>query len=139
MLFRSSIKREVKLGISKLDLLVGSTYLEVKTPLTTLQVVYGKHIRTRKTAPFSSTERFVKHVNELAGSLQEHERAILLTVRQYEVTAPKAHQKSTHYEEVRRTMEEAVRKGLETWEANMRFSPEGVELLTYRNTTGQIL
>ena len=33
-----SIQREVKLGVSKLDFKVGDTYLEVKTPLTTINV-----------------------------------------------------------------------------------------------------
>lgn len=37
------IHREVKLGISKLDFKVGNTYLEVKTPLTTINVKYGKN------------------------------------------------------------------------------------------------
>ena len=32
------IQREVKLGISKLDFKIGDTYLEVKTPLTTINV-----------------------------------------------------------------------------------------------------
>ncbi len=38
------IHREVKLGNSKLDFKVGDTYLEVKTPLTEIQVKYGKNI-----------------------------------------------------------------------------------------------
>lgn len=36
-----SVQREVKLGISKLDFKVGDTYMEVKTPLTTINVKYG--------------------------------------------------------------------------------------------------
>ena len=80
------VKREVFLGISKLDFLVGSTYLEVKTPLTTVNVKYGDKVKTKKVTPFSSTDRMVKHVRELAGSLKDHERAILLTVHQYEPT-----------------------------------------------------
>lgn len=74
------IHREVKLGNSKLDFKVGNTYLEVKTPLTEIQVKYGKNVKTIKQSPFSSTSRMQKHVNELAESLKEHERAILLEV-----------------------------------------------------------
>lgn len=44
----SEIKREVTLGKSKLDFLVGSTYLEVKTPLQTLQIEYDTDIKTKK-------------------------------------------------------------------------------------------
>ena len=66
----AEVKREVFLGISKLDFLVGSTYLEVKTPLTTVNVKYGDKVKTKKVTPFSSTDRMVKHVKELAGHLK---------------------------------------------------------------------
>ena len=65
-----SVQREVNLGISKLDFKVGDTYLEVKTPLTTINVKYGKDIKTLPPKPFSSTDRMVKHLKELAGSLK---------------------------------------------------------------------
>ena len=134
-----SIRREVNLGISKLDFLVGNTYLEVKTPLTTLDVKYGPHVKTKKVAPFSSTGRFQKHIRELAGSLKDHERAILLTVNQYAPTERKPHLHSTHYEEIRETMAEAVDKGIETWNIDLRFTPRGVSLLSLRNTTRETL
>ena len=35
-----SVQREVNLGISKLDFKVGDTYLEVKTPLTTIRKAF---------------------------------------------------------------------------------------------------
>ncbi len=131
----TDIKREVELGISKLDFLVGDTYLEVKTPLTSLNVKYGDHIKTKKVTPFSSTDRFVKHINELAGSLAENERAIMLTVHQYKVTERKPHLKSTHYEEVKAAITDAIDKGLETWMVDMRFEPDGVSLISCKNTT----
>ena len=71
-----SVQREVNLGISKLDFKVGDTYLEVKTPLTTINVQYGKDIKTLPPKPFSSTDRMVKHLRELAGSLKDHEKAV---------------------------------------------------------------
>lgn len=132
-----SIKREVNLGISKLDFLVGNTYLEVKTPLTTLNVKYGKNIRTKEETPFSSTDRFTKHINELAGSLDKNERAIMLTVHQYEITERKEHLKSTNYELVKSTIDKAVEKGLETWMIDMKFEPDGVSLLSCKNTTNE--
>lgn len=134
----SEIRREVNLGISKLDFLVGDTYLEVKTPLTTLQVKYGSDIKTKPVTPFSSTDRFVKHINELAGSLKEHERAILLTVYQYEITEPKARQKSTHYTEVSAAIQEAKKKGLEAYEVSMKFAKDGVELTSCKNITDEL-
>ena len=41
------VRREVFLGSSKLDFLVGNTYLEVKTPLTTVNVKYGDKIKKK--------------------------------------------------------------------------------------------
>lgn len=73
-----SVQREVNLGISKLDFKVGDTYLEVKTPLTTINVKYGKDIKMLPPKPFSSTDRMVKHLKELAGSLKNHEKAVFL-------------------------------------------------------------
>ena len=75
-----SVQREVNLGISKLDFKVGDTYLEVKTPLTTINVKYGKNIKTLPPKPFSSTDRMVKHLKELAGSLQDHIRFNMIPV-----------------------------------------------------------
>ena len=122
------IKREVKLGISKLDFKVGDTYLEVKTPLTTINVKYGANIKTLPPKPFSSTDRMVKHVNELVGSLKEHERAVFLQVYQYRITERKERLRSTHYEEVSRTIREAMERGVEFWEVQMDFRPDGVAL-----------
>lgn len=134
----SEIRREVNLGISKLDFLVGDTYLEVKTPLTTLQVKYGSDVKTKPITPFSSTDRFVKHINELASSLKEHERAILLTVYQYEITEPKERQKSAHYTEVSAVIQEAKKKGLEAYEISMKFAKDGVELASCKNITDEL-
>ena len=129
------IQREVKLGISKLDFKVGDSYLEVKTPLTTINVKYGQNIKTLPSKPFSSTDRMVKHVNELADSLQEHERAIFLQVYQYRITERKERLRSTHYEEVAKTIHDAAEKGVEFWEVQMDFSPEGVSLINVARST----
>lgn len=133
------IRREVFLGISKLDFLVGNTYLEVKTPLTTINVKYGDHVKTKKVTPFDSTSRMVKHVNELAGSLADHERAILLTVQQYEETEKRPHLHSTHYEEVKAAMAAAIEKGVESWNINLKFTPKGVTLIGLKNITDELM
>lgn len=122
------IQREVKLGISKLDFKVGDTYLEVKMPLTTINVKYGNGIKTLPPKPFFSTDRMLKHLKELAGSLKDHEKAIFMQVFQYRVTEKKERLRSTHYEEVSQTFKEASIAGVEFWEIQMDFRPEGVTL-----------
>lgn len=134
----AQIHREVKLGISKLDFLVGDTYLEVKTPLNTLQVKYGSSIKTKPVTPFSSTDRFVKHVNELADSLNGHEKAVMLTVCQYEITQPKERIRSTNYEEVSAAVRSAIQKGVQSYQITMRFEPDGVTLLSCEDTTNTL-
>ena len=39
----------------------------------------------------------VKHLNELAGSLKDHEKAVFLQVFQYRITEKKERLRSTHY------------------------------------------
>ena len=130
-----TIQREVNLGISKLDFKVGDTYLEVKTPLTTINVKYGQNIKTLPPKPFSSTDRMVKHLKELAGSLKDHERAIFLQVFQYRITEKKERLRSTHYEEVSQTFKEVSEAGVEFWEIQMDFRPEGVTLYSVMRST----
>jgi sugar fermentation stimulation protein A len=129
-----TIQREVNLGISKLDFKVGGTYLEVKTPLTTINVKYGQNIKTLPPKPFSSTDRMVKHLKELAGSLKDHEKAIFLQVFQYRITEKKERLRSTNYEEVSQTFKEASAAGVEFWEIQMDFRPEGVTLYSVKRS-----
>ena len=81
----------------------------------------------------------VRHVGELAASLKDHERAILLTVQQYEETESKPHLHSTHYEEVKAAMTEAINKGVESWNISLIFTPTGVSLLKLTDTTQDLL
>ncbi|MBQ9325616.1 MAG: DNA/RNA nuclease SfsA [Clostridia bacterium] len=127
----AEVRREVFLGISKLDFLVGSTYLEVKTPLQHLQVDVPDWVKTKKVTPFSSTGRMSKHFEELGGSLKEHERAILLVCFIYDNPGFEIIERSTHYDQVKELVDRNVSKGVETWQANFAITPTGVELKKY--------
>lgn len=127
----NEVLREKFLGDSKLDFLVGNTYLEVKTPLQHLQIEIPDWVQTKKVTPFSSTGRMQRHVAELASSLQEHERAILLVVFIYDNPGFQIIERSTNYEEVKATVDASVSRGVETWQANFEITPTGVELKKY--------
>ncbi|WP_026882011.1 DNA/RNA nuclease SfsA [Clostridium akagii] len=127
----NEVLREQVLGISKLDFLVGNTYVEVKTPLQHLQVEYPEYIKTKKVTPFSSTDRFVKHITELGKSLQSHQRAILLTCFIYDNPGFEIIEKSTNYEQVKVAVDRSIVLGVETWQANFEIKPEGVQLVRY--------
>ncbi len=125
------VQREKVLGISKLDFLVGNTYLEVKTPLQSLQIDIPDYVKTKKSTPFQSTDRFVKHVMELGNSLEGHQRAILLTCFIYDNPGFKVVERSTHYEEVKATVEKSKSLGVEIWQVNFEIQPDGVRLQKY--------
>lgn len=125
------VHREQFLGISKLDFLVGDTYLEVKTPLQNLQLDIPDHVKTKKVTPFSATERMVKHVTELGNSLQNHQRAILLTCFLYKNPGFQMIQRSTNYETVKSAVDRSLALGVEVWQANFKITPEQVVLERY--------
>lgn len=128
-----TVKREQKLGNSKLDFLVDNIYIEVKTPLQCLQVPIGEHIKTKKVTEFNSTDRFVRHINELAESLKENERAILIACFIYDNPGFKpAGSKRKEY--VREQVESCLERGLETWQVNLRITPTEVSIIKYFKT-----
>ena len=127
----TEVRREVFLGESKLDFLVGDCYLEVKTPLQHLQMDIPDYVKTKKVTPFSSTDRMTRHMKELASSLESHQRAVMLIVFLYDNPGFRVVERSTNYEQVKATVEECVSKGVETWQANFRIDPEGVSLIGY--------
>ncbi len=127
----NEVKREQFLGISKLDFLVGNIYLEVKTPLQHLQIDIPDYVKTKKMTPFSSTDRMMKHVAELGGSLEDHERAILLNCFIYDNPGFQIIEKSVNYAKVKATLDDSVSKGVETWQANFKITPEQVTLEKY--------
>ncbi|MNW36535.1 Sugar fermentation stimulation protein A [compost metagenome] len=131
----NNVKREQFIGISKLDFLVSNTYLEVKTPLQQLQVDIPSHIRTKRATPFSATDRMVRHVTELADSLQDHQRAIFLSCFIYDNPGFRVIERSTNYEQVKSTMELCTAAGVEMWQANFRITPESVSLIKYFQTS----
>lgn len=125
----AEVRREVFLGESKLDFLVdGCIYLEVKTPLISLQVEVPEWVRRKKQTPFDSTGRMVRHVGELAASLGENDRAILLTCFIYDNPGFQVVHRSEHYEQTKAALDAARAAGVETWQANFELTPEGVEL-----------
>lgn len=128
----SEILREQTLGNSKLDFLIGSTYLEVKTPLQQIQLDVPDCVTVKKkSAPFSSTDRMVKHINELGNSLKNHQRAILLLCFIYDNPMFEVIEKSTNYEKVKKTVDNNLEKGVECWQANFKIGTANVDLEKY--------
>lgn len=131
----TTLKREQSLGNSKLDFWVDNTYIEVKTPLLNLQLPIGNHIKTKKVSEFNSFERFVKHINALADSLQENEKAILLNCFIYDNKhfIPSRNNKCSNF--VGEQVTNCIKKGVEMWQINFQITPTEVSLLDYFSIT----
>lgn len=123
-----AVQREKFLGDSKLDFLAGSTYVEVKTPLQTLQVDVPEWVPRKRRARFASTGRFQRHITELAKSLNGHERAALIVCFIYDNPGFRVVEPSANYEETSAAVHAAEARGAELWQANFRITPQGVSL-----------
>ncbi|WP_218652415.1 DNA/RNA nuclease SfsA [Paenarthrobacter nitroguajacolicus] len=132
-----SVLREQKLGISRLDFLVNNdTFVEVKTPLQNLQIVLPPNTLTRKQPAFNSTERMVKHVAELGGSLDSNQRAIMLLCFMYDNPGFRV-EASTRKSQVAAGVSAAVAQGIEIWQVNLLLTPNGVTVGATTDLTAQ--
>jgi sugar fermentation stimulation protein A len=122
------IRREVRLGASRIDFLVRGTYVKVKTPLTTLPA--GEVGRVRRSR-FDSFDRLIRHMGELRRSLATGRRAVLALCYLYDAepfTPPPPDRTNSRILEAARLAEEA---GVERWQVNMKVDKEGVSLIRY--------
>lgn len=122
------VRREVPLGSSRLDFLVDDRlYLEVKTPLVQIQTAVPDYVPRLPEAPFSSTERSLRHLRELAASLSDHERAVILYCLYYRNDGFRFYHGTT-YDEVLATVDACRAAGVELWQADFEVMPESVAL-----------
>lgn len=123
------VRREVRLGGSRIDFLVGETYVEVKTPLMNIpaprgveRVIHGR---------FDSFDRMIRHMTELRRSLSLERRAVIAMCYLYDAKPfrpPKPDKTNSRILEAARQAEES---GVETWQVNMRVDSKGVWVLRY--------
>lgn len=128
------IQRECKLGNSKLDFLVGNSYLEVKSPLVKLEIKdyykTNKSIEIEEYTKFNSTDRFLKHLTELSNSLKSHEKAFLITLFMFDaVKFDPPPSKKFNY--IFKAVSTAKKSGVEMWQINMVIDKYGIELKDY--------
>lgn len=125
----AAVRREVSLGTSRLDFLVNDNlFLEVKTPLVQIQTTVPAYVPHLPEAPFSSTERSLRHLRELAASLACNERAVVLYCLYYDNDGFRFYHGTT-YEEVLATVDACRAAGVELWQADFRITPTEVDLV----------
>jgi len=123
------LKREVRLRGSRIDFLVGDTYVEVKTPLITLPA--SKSVERVRHGRFDSFDRMIRHMTELRESLSAGRRAVLAMCYLYDAKPfrpPALDRTNSRILDAARLAEES---GVETWQVNMKVDRKGVRVIRY--------
>jgi sugar fermentation stimulation protein A len=123
------VKREVRLGSSRIDFQVGNTFLEVKTPLITLPG--GRGISRVAHGRFDSFDRLIRHMGELRKSLALGGRAVIALCFLYDADPflpPSPNRSNSKILAAARAAEKA---GVERWQVNMKVEKSGVTLIRY--------
>jgi sugar fermentation stimulation protein A len=123
------ILREQKIGDSKLDFMIGDTYIEVKTPLMFLPDSNGNCAAPVKERDASYFERFIKHVTELSNRLRNHESAVLIICFIYDAPEFQRPPLTAKNKIIHETVLMAAKSGVKMWQINLQINQYGVELL----------
>jgi sugar fermentation stimulation protein A len=128
-LAKGNVQREVKLGSSRIDFLVGDSYIEVKTPLITLPA--PKNVARVKRSKFDSFDRLIRHMGELQASLSQGKKAKIALCYLYDAKPfkpPAPDKTNSRILTAARAAEEA---GVERWQVNLNVDKDGVSLIRY--------
>ena len=123
------VTREVKLGRSRIDFLVGDTYVEVKTPLVTLPA--GEGIARVRRSRFDSFDRLVKHMGDLRRSLSGGRRALIVLCYLYDADPFKPPARDGTNSKILEAASLAEKAGVERWQVNLNIDRYGVSLIRY--------
>jgi sugar fermentation stimulation protein A len=123
------VRREVRLGASRIDFMVGNTYVEVKTPLIVLPASTG--LEKVKHSRFDSFDRLIKHMGELGSSLRGGTRAAILMCFLYDAEPFRPPPMDRYNAPILTAARRAAESGVERWQVNLRLDPDGVSLLRY--------
>ena len=132
-LAKGLLQREVKLGNSRIDFLVGNAFIEVKTPLIMLPAEAGV-ARVRRSR-FDSFERLIRHMGELRSSLSQGRKAKIVLCFLYDAKPFKPPPPDGTNSRILKAARAAERAGVERWQVNLKVSPEGVSLIRYFRST----
>jgi len=122
------VKRESKLGNSRIDFKVGNDYLEVKMPLITLPT---NNFPKRAHSKFDSFDRLIKHFNDLADSINKDSKAIILLCYVYDAKPFMRPKLDDDNKKILSAAKRSQNKGVENWQVNLKIDEEGVSLRKY--------
>lgn len=123
-----SVHREVKLGSSRIDFLVGDTYVEVKTPLITLPTGSVEKVSHSR---FNSFDRLIKHMTELSAALKGGKKAVIAMCYLYDAAPFKPPPRDRYNGRILDASRRAAESGVHRWQVNLRVGTDGVRLISY--------
>ncbi len=128
-LARGEVQREVRLGRSRIDFLVGNAYIEVKTPLIMLPAS-GEVARVKRSR-FDSFDRLIRHMGELQKSLSSGKRAKIVLCFLYDAKPFKTPPPDGTNARILAAAQAAEKAGVERWQVNLNVDAVGVSLIRY--------
>jgi len=123
------LRREVRLGKSRIDFQVGNAFIEVKTPLITLPA--GGEVKRVTRSRFDSFDRLIKHMGELRKSLASGKKAIIVLCYLYDAKPFTPPARDGTNAKILAAAEAAERAGVERWQVNLSIDKNGVSLIRY--------
>ena len=127
-----SIKREKRLGNSRIDFKVDDCYIEVKTMVAEYYCEPSDKLKALMRQPHPSVERMQKHVNELANELKAHNsRAAVITVFQYDAPTFEPPVDDPVYADFVEDLKSAKAAGLKQYQMNIKITEEYAELVRF--------
>jgi sugar fermentation stimulation protein A len=128
-LARGAIQREVRVGRSRIDFLVGNAYIEVKTPLIMLPA--GQGVARVKRSRFNSFDRLIRHMGELKDTLSSGKKAKIVLCYLYDAKPFRPPPPDGTISKILAAARAAEEAGVERWQANFKVSRTGVSLIRY--------
>jgi sugar fermentation stimulation protein A len=128
-LARGPVQREVRLGSSRIDFLVGGAYVEVKTPLITLPA--GTDVPRVRRSRFDSFDRLIRHIGELEKSLAQGKKAKIVLCYFYDAKPFRPPPPDRTNSRILTAARAAEKAGVERWQVNLKVTREGVSLIRY--------
>jgi sugar fermentation stimulation protein A len=124
-----TVRREVRLGESRIDFLVGDSYIEVKTPLITLPA--GSSVPRVRRSRFDSFDRLIRHMGELTDSLATGRKAKIVLCYLYDAEPFVPPPQDRTNSQVLSAALAAEKAGVERWQVNLRVTEAGVSVIRY--------
>lgn len=123
------VKREQRLGHSRIDFRIANKFIEVKMPLITLP---ASNQTKRKYSPFNSFDRLIKHFTDLGHHLPPKTQGFVLMCYMYKAKPFQPPLPTNKNElKIQQVARRALAKGLSHWQVNLHIDKNSVRLLKY--------